>query len=336
METPLVVTWECTQACGLTCDHCRADAQPDRHADELTTAEGKQLIDTVTDFGSPSPILVFSGGDPLERPDLFELLEYAHTAGLRTAVAPAPTERLKRDVLERLADTGVHQIALSLDGATAKRHDEFRGESGSFATVKRAAEYANSIDLRVQINTTVTQRTLNDLPGIADLVADFDAVMWEVFFLVPIGRGADLEQISPLEAERTLEWLYRRQKEEDFRLITVEAPHYRRVAQACTDSDERPKVGSTGDGNGFVFIGHTGDIFPSGFLLIPAGNVRTENLVEVYQEGAIFQFLRKPNTFTGRCGECQYRSECGGSRARAYAACGSPFASDPLCIYTEQ
>lgn len=337
-ETPLLVTWEVTQACELECDHCRADAQPAHHPDELSTAEGKDLIDQIAEFGSPAPIVVFSGGDPLERSDLFELLEYAVANGLRTAVTPAPTTALTEDVLDRFLDLGVHRIALSLDGATADRHNSFRGQDGSFGTIRRAAEYAADIGLPIQINTTVTARTRPDLPGIADLVELLDAVMWEVFFLVPIGRGTTLEQLTPAQAERTLEWLYRRQRDADFRLITVEAPHYRRIARQIEGTQDRgaPRVGSTGDGNGFVFVSHTGDIYPSGFLPVAPGNVRNESLVDVYRDSELFQSLRDPDALNGPCGACPHRRRCGGARARAYATVGNPLASDPLCASANQ
>lgn len=333
-QTPLVVTWEVSQACELTCDHCRADANPDRDPNELTTEEGKALFDQVTKFGLPSPIVVLSGGDPLERPDLYELLEYADDIGLPTAVTPAPTPSLTDSVLDRLVDVGVRRIALSLDGATPERHDDFRGERGSFDTIRRAAEHARDIGLSIQINTTVTGTTVDDLPKIANLVESFDAAMWEVFFLVPIGRGTELEQLTPKEAERTLEWLYRRGRTADFRLITVEAPRYRRVAKRVESEEggETPTVGSTGDGNGFVFVSHTGSVYPSGFLPLEAGRVPESDLVDVYRNSALFRLLRDADGFAGPCGSCPHRSFCGGSRARAFAAIGDPLGSDPLCV----
>lgn len=332
-ETPLIVTWEVTQACELECDHCRADAQPDRHPDELSTEEGRALIDQVASFGSPPPILVFSGGDPLERPDLFELIEYATAQGLQTGVTPAPTTALTERVLDRFAELGVHRIALSLDGASAESHDSFRGEEGSFETIREAAEYAEKIGLSVQINTTVTATTVEELPDIASLVDAFEAVMWEVFFLVPIGRGTELEQLSPAKAEQTLQWLYRRQQDADFRVITVEAPHYRRIAReiAREEKSGHPRVGSTGDGKGFVFVSHTGSVYPSGFLPVAAGSVRDEDLVELYRDAPLFQSLRDADQLQGPCGGCPHRTVCGGSRARAHATSDDPLASDPLC-----
>lgn len=326
-----MLTWEVTQACDLTCDHCRADARPKRDPRELSTNEGKQLLEAITRFDQPLPILVLSGGDPLKRPDLFDLIEHAVSLGLPTAVTPAPTPLLDRDVIEQLADIGVRRIALSLDGATAETHDGFRGEAGSFETIRRTAVQANEVGLSLQINTTVTASTVGELPGIAALVEEFGAAMWEVFFLVPVGRGADLEQLSAQESERVLEWLYRHQRPAPYRVITVEAPQYRRVAMEVENEDVR--VGSTRAGHGFLFVSHTGDIYPSGFLPERVGNVREDDIVTTYREAPLLRALRDPDQFRGYCGECSYRTLCGGSRSRAAAITGDPLRSDPSCAY---
>ncbi|MFB6110551.1 MAG: radical SAM protein [Halodesulfurarchaeum sp.] len=337
-RTPLIATWEVTQACDLECDHCRADAQPDRDPNELSTAEGKALIDQIAAFGHPPPVFVISGGDPLKRPDLDELIAYATDRGLPTAVTPAPTSLLDRDVLETFADLGVKRIALSLDGATPGSHDGFRGEAGSFDLIMDRAEMARAAGIGVQINTTVTAATVGDLPAIADLVEELGAAMWEVFFLVPLGRGTELDQLSPGESVDVMEFLYERQKDASFRTITVEAPHYRVVAaeleQAATGQDVR--VGSTRAGKGFVFVSHEGEVYPSGFLPLSGGNVTEQSLVDVYRDSPLFRRLRNAGELTGSCGTCEYREICGGSRSRAYAATGDPMASDPLCPRVEE
>ncbi|MFB6085692.1 MAG: radical SAM protein [Halodesulfurarchaeum sp.] len=336
-RTPLIATWEVTQACDLECDHCRADAQPDRDPNELSTAEGKDLIDQIADFGHPTPVFVISGGDPLKRPDLFELIEYATDQGLPTAVTPAPTSLLDRKVLETFADLGVKRIALSLDGATAANHDAFRGEEGSFDLIMDRAKMAKEVGLGIQINTTVTANTVEDLPEIADLVEELGAAMWEVFFLVPIGRGTELEQLDPAETVDVMEFLYERQKSAPYRTITVEAPHYRvvanRVEQAASGNDVH--VGSTRAGKGFVFVSHEGDVFPSGFMPLRGGNVTETSLVDIYRDSDQFCMLRDDDRLTGSCGTCEHREICGGSRSRAYAATGNPMASDPLCPAVE-
>ena len=329
---PLVVTWEVTQACDLTCDHCRADAAPDRDPSELTTAEGIDLFHQVAEF-HPEPFLVLSGGDPLKRPDIFELLDAANDVGLTPSITPATTPLLTRERIERFAEIGIGRMALSLDGATAESHDRFRGEPGTFETALRAAEHARELGLSIQINTTVTASTVDDLPVIADIVEDLEAAMWEVFFLVPIGRGDSLEQLTPNKAKEVMEWLYLRGQDGSFRIITVEAPFYRRVAhevQRQAGVTPRP-VGSTGAGNGFVFVSHTGEVFPSGFMPVSAGNVRNISLPNIYQNADLFERLREKESFHSPCGDCSFVSTCGGSRSRAYATTGSPVGSDPLC-----
>lgn len=331
-ESPLIATWEVTQACSLACDHCRAEAVERRHPEELTTAEGRDLVDQVARF-DPPPVLVLSGGDPLERPDLFELIEYA-TERLPTAVTPAPTEKLTRETVDRFANLGVRRMALSLDGATAASHDEFRGESGSFERVRRAAAWANDADLDVQVNTTVTADTVDELPAVAERVADLGAVMWEVFFLVPVGRGANLDGLSPERAESVLGWLYEHGRSAPYRTITVEAPHYRRVASERSDGEAR--VGSTRAGRGFVFVSHTGEVYPSGFLPASVGDVRERPLPEIYREADLMRALRDADRFAGPCGRCPYRRQCGGSRSRAHATTDDPLESDPLCLLVDE
>ncbi|AXR77042.1 radical SAM protein [Natrarchaeobaculum sulfurireducens] len=332
-RTPLVITWEVTQACALACDHCRADATPDRDPNELTTGEGIDLFEQVADFGDRPPMLVLSGGDPLERPDLFELLEGARDTGLVPSVTPATTPSLDRETLAALADAGVGRVAVSLDGATAERHDAFRGETGTFDTALEAASAASELGLSIQVNTTVTARTAADLPEIADLVEELGAVMWEVFFLIPVGRGAELEQLSPPEAANVAAWLAERSREAPYRIITVEAPFFRRVSneRRRARGEEPATVGTTGAGNGFVFVSATGEVYPSGFMPTSAGNVREESLVSIYRDSPLIQRLRDRTAFDGPCGACPAAETCGGSRSRAFAATGEPTGSDPLC-----
>lgn len=326
-RTPLVVTWEVTQACALSCDHCRADARTERDPGELSTAEGVDLLNQVVDFGRSGPILVFSGGDPLERPDLFELIAAAVDREITTAVTPATTPALDRETVRRFADLGVHRMAVSLDGARPESHDAFRGEEGTYAAAIRAARAADDVGVSLQVNTTVTAETVAELPAIADLVEELGAVMWEVFFLVPVGRGTCLRGLTPARTRAVMEWLYERGRDAPFRVVTVEAPFYRRVVREAGG----PTVGTTGAGNGFVFVSHTGEVYPSGFLPLSAGNVRETPLPELYRESEVMCELREPDDFDGPCGSCPANGFCGGSRSRAYATTGNPTASDPLC-----
>ncbi|REA02113.1 radical SAM/SPASM domain-containing protein [Haloferax sp. Atlit-6N] len=336
---PFVLIWEVTQACGLACDHCRADATPARHPDELTTAEGTRLLDQAREFG-PGQLVVLSGGDPLARSDLVDLVEYGTDLGLRMTLTPSGTSSLTPETVADLADAGVKRMALSLDGATAASHDAFRGEDGSFEQTVAAARAAREAGLPLQINTTVCAETVDELPALCDLVADLGAVLWSVFFLVPVGRGRVLDPISPERAERVMEWLTEVSEEAPFGVKTTEAPHYRRVAiQRRRDASDAPPTDGIGRrlgitaGDGFAFVSHTGELFPSGFLPASAGSVRDGGLVERYRESDLFRSLRDRDALRGKCGACEFRHVCGGSRSRAYAHTGDPLASDPLCGY---
>ncbi|GAB6859985.1 TIGR04053 family radical SAM/SPASM domain-containing protein [Haloplanus litoreus] len=337
---PFVLVWELTRACELTCKHCRADAQPERHPDELTTAEGKALLDEARRFGE-NQLVVLSGGDPLARDDTVELVEYGAEQGLLMTLTPSGTASLTPERVDALAEAGARRLAVSVDGGSRAAHDEFRGEPGSFDATVRAAEAAREAGLPLQINTTVCAETVGELPAIRDLVADLDAVLWSVFFLVPIGRGAVLDAIDPARAERVMEWLVDVEATADFGIKTTEAPHYRRVALQRRDGEAGDgdavdaigrRVGITA-GDGFAFVSHVGDVFPSGFLPVSAGNVRETGLVDCYRTADLFTDLRDPDALRGKCGACEFRGVCGGSRSRAYAETGDPLASDPLCAY---
>jgi radical SAM protein with 4Fe4S-binding SPASM domain len=222
-------------------------------------------------------------------------------------------------------------MALSVDGASKETHDAFRGEEGSFEETLRAADDARDAGLPLQVNTTVCAETVDELPGIAELVEELDAVLWSVFFLVPVGRGAFLDSVSPESAERVMEWLHKVSDERSFAVKTTEAPHYRRVgAQRGQGSSRR---GGVTAGDGFAFVSHTGELYPSGFLPLSAGNVRDASVVELYRDAELFERLRDKDSLKGKCGACEYRALCGGSRSRAYATTGDPFGSDRFCAY---
>jgi radical SAM protein len=339
---PFVLVWEVTQACDLACDHCRADAQPARHPDELTTAEGKWLLDSASSFRE-GQLVVLSGGDPLARPDLLELVEYGADQGLRMTLTPSGTASLTPEVVDDLADAGIRRLALSLDGASAATHDDFRGESGSFEQTVEAARAAREAGIPLQINTTVCATTAAELPALRDLVDDLGAVLWSVFFLVPVGRGRLLDPVAPERADEIMAWLSEVNEKSHFGIKTTEAPQYRRVAiQRQRDASDAPdedgigrRLGITA-GDGFAFVSHTGELYPSGFLPESAGSVRDGDLVELYRESDLFRSLRDPDRFGGKCGACEFRHVCGGSRSRAYAHTGDPLASDPLCPYVPE
>ncbi|MBZ6496294.1 TIGR04053 family radical SAM/SPASM domain-containing protein [Natrinema longum] len=341
-KRPFVLIWELTQACGLACDHCRADAKPQRHPDELSTAEGKALLEGAAEFGD-GQLVVLSGGDPLVRDDVEELIAYGDDLGLRMTITPSGTGSLTADRIESMVDAGLKRMAVSLDGATPESHDAFRGEDGSFEETIRAVEDARAAGLPVQVNTTVCRQTVDELPAIRDLLTEIGAVMWSVFFLVPVGRGRILEPVDPERADAVMEWLAEVSETEPFGVKTTEAPQYRRVSmqRRTEQAGDEPDPGvkrRTGivAGDGFAFVSHTGEVFPSGFLPQSAGNVRDRPVTELYRDSPLFQSLRDRDRLSGKCGACPYRNVCGGSRSRAFAHTGDPLASDPLCPFVPE
>ena len=348
-RAPQRVYWETTRACDLACRHCRAEAVPDADPAELTTVEGRELLERVAAFGEPLPHVVLTGGDPLKRKDLFELIAAARELGLRVSVAPSATPLLTPQALRQLHAAGIDAISLSLDGSTAADHDAIRGISGTYERTLEAARIACETGLPFQVNTLVCAETVDHLPAIHDLVVAMGAARWSLFFLVAVGRGQVLQPVSAERTEALLGWVAGLSGPPGRgRLVvtTTEAPQLRRVVMERrrhadgTAPELKPAAGSSAhsaagirDGNGIVFISHTGEICPSGFLEISTGNVRRDDIVEIYRTSTLFRELRDPGIFGGRCGRCEYRWVCGGSRARAFSASGDPLAEDPLCVH---
>jgi AdoMet-dependent heme synthase len=341
-ESPFIVIWEVTQACELACVHCRALAQPLRHPLELTTAEGMRLLHQVRDCGDP--LVVFTGGDPLKRPDLFDLLEISVSLGLRTTVTPSATPLLTEEAIGRFQSTGVARLAISLDGASAESHDGFRKVAGSFVCTTETLKEARRIGLPTQVNTTVTRHNFGELHEIADIVQDVGAVLWSVFFLVPTGRAQVEQDLTAEEYEAVFQLLYGISQNRPFDVKTTEAQHYRRYVAQQGKQKRRAAafLGSMGaigrqaginDGKGFAFVSHTGEIYPSGFLPLSAGNVRYQELSNVYRNSPLFRRLRDSAQLGGKCGACEFRNLCGGSRSRAYALTRDYMAEEPRCVY---
>jgi len=343
-EAPFLVIWETTQACDLACAHCRASAVECRHPLELSTEEAFGLLREVREFGDP--LMVFTGGDPLKRDDIFDLLQYSVRLGLRTTITPSATPLLTASAIERFKTCGVARMAVSLDGHDKALHDGFRGVEGSFDRTISALDHARAVGLDTQINTTVTRRNLHVLREVAARVAASGAKLWSVFFLITTGRATAGDDLTAEEYEQVFEFLYNLSKSAPFDIKTTEAQHYRRyVAQRKKEEGgagrsvrEAPpsiiqRQAGINDGRGFVFISHTGDIYPSGFLPVKGGNVRQERLGETYRNSELFLTLRDSDLLEGKCGDCEYRNLCGGSRSRAYALTGNFMASDPRCVY---
>ena len=347
-EQPFIAIWEVTQACDLACVHCRASAQPDRSPLELSTEEGKELIDQISALRVP--VFVLTGGDPIKRPDLFELIGHARQVGVRVSLTPSATPLLTRDIIVRLKEAGLARLAVSMDGARAETHDVFRGMSGSFARTLDAIRWANEVGLPVQINTTFSRRNIAEIDEMVALMESLKITLWSVFFLVPTGRGKLSDLLNAEEFEQVFETLYHLSKTASFDLKTTEAPHYRRYllqqrvlerkAGISESTMQRPASDSIGraprglnDGKGFVFISHTGEVYPSGFLPKAAGNIRQQTLAKLYRESPIFQSLRDTSMLEGKCGACEFKEICGGSRSRAFALTGNPLAEEPCCSY---
>jgi AdoMet-dependent heme synthase len=368
-ERPFLVIWETTQACDLACRHCRAEARPELDADALSYAEGCGLIGQVEALGMPRPMFILTGGDPFKRSDIFDLVSYASGLGLTVAVSPSGTPLLNHENLTRLKETGTKAISLSVDASNAEMHDQFRRVPGSFAWTINGWKAAREIGLKLQINTTVTRYNLHDLPQMFKLVRDLGAMTWSVFFLVPTGRGLSEDQISPEDTEAVLNFLYDASKY--IGLKTTEGHHYKRVVlqraalearglpvepyMALNDTYRELKAGleavtrgteapvhpdrmrrapmHINSAEGFVFVSLRGEVFPSGYLPLSAGNIRETPLGEIYRHSPLFMALRDTSQLKGRCGQCEFRGVCGGSRSRAFAMTGDVLAEEPFCSY---
>lgn len=344
-RAPLMFYYEVTQACDLVCKHCRASAQSEPAPGELNTTQSKALIDQVASFPR-RPTLVMTGGDPLKRADLFDLIRYAVAAGLHVALTPSATPLATRDAFRDAKEAGVQALGISLDGADAPTHDAFRGWEGSFARTMNMLANARELGLPVQVNTSITRRNFHQIDALAELLSAHGIAMWSVFFLVPVGRGVEEERITADEYELVFEKLWHHARRQPYGVKTTEAPHYRRyvLEQGGHPLRAREQAGGAarrvhraplgvGDGKGVMFVSHTGEIYPAGFLPVQCGRFPDNSVVDVYQNHPTFRALRDPDQFKGVCGVCDYRQICGGSRARAYAVTGDFLESEPDCIY---
>ena len=335
-ERPFLVFWEITRACALACQHCRAEAQPRRHPDELDEKEAIHLVEQLAALAPP--MLILTGGDPLMRRDVLSIARRAADFGMRVGLSPSGTQRLMNFDFRAIRDAGIDRISLSLDGATEESHDRFRGVKGTFARTLRAVEMAHDAGLSVQINTTLTRSNLHEFPDFRRLMFQLRPAMWSVFILVPTGRAGIEEVPDPDDLERIFEEMADLVGNAPFAIKTTEGHHFRRVLI------QRGKGGETGrqgmrsplgirDGRGVMFISHTGVVSPSGFLPFDCGNVRDRHPAMIYREHPLFVSLRDSDALGGKCGRCEFRKICGGSRARAYGVYGDPFAEDPACAY---
>jgi radical SAM protein len=297
----------------------------------------------ILDFGDPLPQLILTGGDPLKRPDLYELIDEARKLGIGVSITPAATPALTREVLVKLKEHGVEGLGLSLDAATAERHDSIRGIPGTFDRTMQAMRWAQELEMPLQVNTLIAAETAADMPAVYELLKEVGVARWSLFFLISVGRGKVLQPLAPAKAEMLMTWIYETSLIAPFIVATTEAPSYRRVAleQMKANGMTADEIKRSGtfrsfgirDGHGIVFVSHTGEICPAGFLPLVTGNVRQDSLVDIYRDAPVFRSLHDPTQFEGRCGYCQYHMLCGGSRSRAFEATGNALAEDPLCAH---
>ncbi len=347
---PHVVAWESTHACNLACVHCRASAESEPAADELSTAEMMAVIDDIASFAAP--LLIISGGEPLLRRDVFGIAHHASERGLRVAMSPNGT-LITAKVAQEMVGAGIKRVSVSIDGSCADRHDRVRGVPGAYEGALRGLQVCREAGVGFQLNTTVLWQTLDDLPAVHQLAMRLGAAAWHLFMLVPTGRGQAEDEIGPEEYERTLNWIYRTAGSSPVPIRVTCGPQYMRIV-AC----HRPGIGEAAAparhpgghghaqldgasrgclaGNGYCFISYRGDVQPCGYLPLPAGNVRKRPFREIYQRSELFAALRDYSRLEGKCGDCEYVRECGGCRARAYSAGGNVLGPEPLCAYRPQ
>src|SRR5580765_4711724 len=299
-KNPMLVYWEMTQACGLACKHCRAEAMPKAHPLELSTEESKRFLSQLIGFGDPLPHVILTGGDPLSRKDIYPLIDYANGLGLEVSITPSATPELTNDAIAKLKAHGIQSMGLSLDGSTVEKHDNIRAVPGTFERTMEAARHCGRLSLPIQVNTLVAEETADDLPAIYELLrTSFPVMRWSLFMLISVGRGKALNEVSAQEGERIMNWVLDLSRKSPFAIKTTEAPSYRRVAldrmrAARVASGEIEKTSvyqgfQIRDGHGIVFVSNLGDIYPSGFLPLRCGSVRNGSLVDVYRNSEIFR-----------------------------------------------
>jgi radical SAM protein len=338
-DRPAVVIWEPTRACDLACLHCRATAQPKRSNFELSTYEGYKLIDQIAELAPP--VFILTGGDPLKRSDIFEFINYAVRRGLFPTLTPSASPLLTRDAVLKMKESGLARISLTLDASTAEAHDSHRGIPGHWKQTVDAIRWSVEAGLPVEITTTITKQNASDIEAMAALLGRLGVTAWSLFFSVTSGRGKVSDMVTAWEAEEIFGRMYKLSKTASFEIDAPEAGHYRRfvLQQLMTELGAElgdllhQGHGGTNEERAFLFVSHTGEVYPSGFLPLPAGNVRHRGLLEIYRESPLFVSLRDTALLKGKCGICEYREICGGSRARAYAVSRDPLAEEPLCVY---
>ena len=341
--SPFVLFYEVTRACDLACKHCRACAQPKPHAMQLSTHMAQMLLEEIASFPKP-PLLVFTGGDPMKREDIFDLVSCAVDLRLTTAMTPSATPLVTRAAINQLKDAGLARLAVSMDGIDAATHDGFRGVAGSFDRTLEIMRNSREVGLPQQVNTTITPANVHQVDEMAEMLSKENIVLWSVFFLVPVGRGLAQDRITPMQYEEVFGKLWEHSKSKPYAIKTTEAPHYRRFVLNRSDNPQKEASGfapgsirraplGVVDGKGVMFVSHTGGIYPSGFMPLRCGHFPEESIIDVYQKSEWMMKLRDSDLLHGKCGVCEHRHSCGGSRARAYAVTGDPLGAEPDCVH---
>jgi heme b synthase len=335
-----VVAWEVTRRCSLSCQHCRGAARDDAYQGELTTQEGKRLIDSIASFAKP--ILILTGGEPMYRPDIFELARYGTDAGLRVVMSPCG-HMITESSSDQIIASGIKRLSISIDGSTAASHDSFRGVAGAFDKAITAFEILRRKGIEFQINTTVSKHNYHELNDIMTLALEQGAVLFNPFFLVPTGRGAAIAhlELSPQEYEEALEWVFAAALKQPIEVRPTCAPHYNRIIrQKASAHDAKPSarmLASRGclGGQEFVFVSHRGELQPCGFLNVASGTLRDAefDFRSLYETSPVFTGIRARNDYAGKCGACEFVNVCGGCRARAFEQSGSYLHEEPYCLY---
>jgi heme b synthase len=345
-DTLRMVAWEATRRCNLACVHCRASSLSGPYAGELTTDEGKRLLDDIAAFSNP--VIILTGGEPLLRPDIYELAAYGDRKGLRMVLATNAT-LVTEEIARKMLQSGVKRVSVSIDGPDADGHDRFRGVPGAFDGALAGIEAMKKAGMEFQINTTITQANLAQIESIHDLALRLGAAAHHIFLLVPTGRGKDLadQEISPQDYEKTLEWFHEKSLTCPIQLKATCAPHYHRIfrqrkkekpttAPSPVQGHGHPFQAMTRGcmgGSSFCFVSHTGQIQPCGYLELDCGQLRERNFADIWKNSNIFKNLRDLQQLKGKCGRCEFMRVCGGCRARAYEITGDYLAAEPFCVH---
>lgn len=337
-----MIAWEVTRSCNLNCKHCRAASHRGPYQGELSTGQCLRLIDDIA--GVSKPVIILTGGEPLLRPDIFELAAYGTQKGLRMVMATNGT-LVDETTARKMIKSGIQRVSISIDGKDAKSHDAFRGEKGAFSGTMRGIDAMKSIRMEFQINTTITTANLHQIKDIHDLALKIGAAAHHIFLLVPTGRGKDLAQqaITATDYEETLMWFHQESMTCEIQLKATCAPHYFRIMHQNKPKGEKPIKKAGGHfhestrgclgGITFCFISHVGQVQPCGYLELDCGNVQKESFAKIWEKSEVFRNLRDYSKYGGKCGRCEFIKVCGGCRARAYEATGDYLAEEPLCLY---